>query len=286
VDGYEDSDGCPEPTPVVVQVVDAAGAPVPGAMVLLGGQLVEDGPALHEPGEVRLVAQASGYLTVERSVSIPPGPEHTIMVEVEPAIAVGGLRVVAVDADGRPLNDATAALVGGRSLSGLTAEGIPAGPVEVLVSAPGMRTVRAPAEVREGEVAEVRVQLERAKVEITKDRIDIADSVYFETNKDVIKAESFGLLDEVAEILNAHPELVKIRVEGHTDSRGSASYNLDLSRRRAASVVRYLVEQGVSASRLESEGFGESKPLKAEETPAAWTMNRRVDFFVVERSDD
>jgi len=80
--------------------------------------------------------------------------------------------------------------------------------------------------------------------------------------------------------LKAYPEIAKLRIEGHTDSRGSASTNQKLSEARAAAVLTYLVEHGVSADRMSSAGFGESKPIDPREVAEAWDKNRRVDFFV------
>ena len=82
-----------------------------------------------------------------------------------------------------------------------------------------------------------------------------------------------------------HQELTKIRIEGHTDSRGSAAGNLRLSQARAESVKTYLIDKGVESNRLVSEGFGEDKPLDPREVAEAWEQNRRVDFFISERSD-
>ena len=76
--------------------------------------------------------------------------------------------------------------------------------------------------------------LQPTKVKVTREKIDIKDKVFFETGKTTIKSESFGLLDEVAQILIDHPELLKIRIEGHTDSRGSESTNQRLSEGRPA----------------------------------------------------
>ena len=82
-----------------------------------------------------------------------------------------------------------------------------------------------------------------------------------------------------------HPELSRIRIEGHTDSRGSASYNLKLSKRRASAVVAYLIGKDVAAERLESDGYGETRPINPSNTEQAWTENRRVDFYVVDRAE-
>ncbi|MEM9731439.1 MAG: OmpA family protein, partial [Myxococcota bacterium] len=103
---------------------------------------------------------------------------------------------------------------------------------------------------------------EEQRVAIEEGQIEILEKIYFEFDSAKIQSRSFPLLDNVAAVLNAHPEIALIRVEGHTDSRGSDAYNLRLSQRRAESVVRYLeTKGGVSADRLEAEGFGETQPI-------------------------
>jgi outer membrane protein OmpA-like peptidoglycan-associated protein len=118
------------------------------------------------------------------------------------------------------------------------------------------------------------------RVVLTAERIVILEKVFFDTGKATIKKQSFGLLGEVAAILQAHPELARVRVEGHTDSRGDDQKNLTLSQRRADAVVAWLVKAGINPSRLEGRGFGETKPLDPAETAAAWDQNRRVEFII------
>ncbi len=74
-----------------------------------------------------------------------------------------------------------------------------------------------------------------------------------------------------------------MRVEGHTDSRGDAEFNLQLSQSRAEQVVRFLTEHGVPADRLQAQGYGDSRPVDDREAEAAWDRNRRVEFVIVER---
>ncbi|MFK7928450.1 MAG: OmpA family protein [Myxococcota bacterium] len=287
-DRYEDLDGCPEPTSVRVLVVNSEGDPV-NARVSLGDEDVPPGRSIDmEAGVVPLAVVAPGYKPVARSVKIPDGAPYEIRVEVEPEARLGGLLVKAVDPENNPVPGARYVLSGPAEREGPVGEEqtLPAGDYEVVATAPGYRAARIDIDVRQNEIAEVVVKLTPAKVVISGERIDLKDSVYFNTNKATIKPVSYELLDEVAEILNAHPELTKIRIEGHTDSRGSNSYNLDLSKRRAASVRAYLIEHGVEPDRLESQGFGETKPLKSGNNESAWSVNRRVDFFVVDRSDD
>lgn len=120
------------------------------------------------------------------------------------------------------------------------------------------------------------------KIVVSRDRIDLKDTINFETAKAVIKSDSFDLLDQAVTILQDYPEIRKLRVEGHTDSRGSASYNLELSKKRAASVMQYFIDKGVDAERLLSEGYGEERPLDSAKTQDAYAKNRRVDFFILD----
>ena len=119
------------------------------------------------------------------------------------------------------------------------------------------------------------------KVVLTRDKIEINEKVYFETNKAVIKPESFSLLDEVAAVLRKYPQLKKVEVQGHTDSRGSDTYNLELSDRRARAVKAYLVQREIDPARLDSRGYGESNPVDPAENTEAWSKNRRVEFIII-----
>ncbi|WP_338280958.1 adventurous gliding motility protein AgmC [Corallococcus caeni] len=121
----------------------------------------------------------------------------------------------------------------------------------------------------------------KVKVLVEGERIFILEKVYFATNKDIILPRSFPILKQVAAVLRANPQVELLRIEGHTDSQGNDAANLDLSKRRAASVKTFLVNEGVAAERLDSEGFGESKPVDTNNTPAGRENNRRVEFNIV-----
>jgi OmpA-OmpF porin, OOP family len=125
------------------------------------------------------------------------------------------------------------------------------------------------------------VKVDESVVEIETERLTLKDSIQFDTGKDTIKKESFPVLDQVAKLLSEHTEMRKIRVEGHTDNVGSASYNKDLSERRAASVVRYLAGKGVARNRLEPAGFGFERPIASNATALGRAKNRRVEFRIV-----
>ncbi|MBT8470803.1 MAG: OmpA family protein, partial [Deltaproteobacteria bacterium] len=125
---------------------------------------------------------------------------------------------------------------------------------------------------------------EEQQLVIEESRIEILEKIYFDLDSAALQRRSYAVLDNVAEVLNVHPEILLVRVEGHTDSTGSAGYNMRLSQRRVDSVVRYLVEQGgVSEDRLVAEGFGETRPLVPNaRTKAELARNRRVEFQIAE----
>lgn len=107
----------------------------------------------------------------------------------------------------------------------------------------------------------------------------ISYGIYFDVNKDVIKPESYGTLKEIAAILNDAPD-VKVKIVGYTDSDGVDAANLDLSKRRAASVKAELVKSyGVKGDRLVTDGMGESQPVAPNDSPSNKALNRRVEFI-------
>lgn len=117
---------------------------------------------------------------------------------------------------------------------------------------------------------------------IEREKIQILDKVYFRTGRATIQARSFNLLRQVASIFRAHPELTKVRIEGHTDDVGREENNLKLSQRRADAVKAFLVETGVDAGRLDALGYGESRPVTPNISRSAREQNRRVEFRIVE----
>jgi len=109
----------------------------------------------------------------------------------------------------------------------------------------------------------------------------ISYGVYFDSGKDVVKPESYGSLNEIANVLKENPD-VKIQIVGHTDSDGDDAMNLDLSKRRAANVKNYLVKEfGISADRISTDGKGESQTLVPNTSVENKAKNRRVEFIKV-----
>ena len=105
-------------------------------------------------------------------------------------------------------------------------------------------------------------------------------NIYFDFDKTTLKSESFVELNKVVDFLKQNSS-VSIEISGHTDSKGSDTYNLNLSQGRSQSVVDYLVSQGIDSSRLQAQGYGESKPIDSNDTEAGRANNRRVEFTVL-----
>ena len=102
--------------------------------------------------------------------------------------------------------------------------------------------------------------------------------ILFDVNSATIKPESYGTLKEMANVLNEYAEL-KVKIVGHTDADGKDDANLDLSKRRAAAVKETLSKEfGIDASRMETDGKGESEPIDKNDTPAGKANNRRVSL--------
>jgi len=106
--------------------------------------------------------------------------------------------------------------------------------------------------------------------------------VNFETNKAVLSTVEKSFLEQAVTLLKQADSKLKVRVEGHTDSRGADGYNMTLSQKRAEAVVAYLVSQGVDADSLLPVGMGEGFPVATNDTAAGQAANRRVDFVVSE----
>jgi len=103
----------------------------------------------------------------------------------------------------------------------------------------------------------------------------------FDTNRAIIKSGSKDTLDKVAEQLRQCPD-VRFEVGGHTDSRGRDEFNQKLSEARANAVTKYLSEKGVEATRFEAKGYGETKPVATNDTEDGRSLNRRIEFNVIQ----
>ncbi|WP_340914353.1 OmpA family protein [Polaribacter butkevichii] len=114
-------------------------------------------------------------------------------------------------------------------------------------------------------------------VNITQQIGLLATSIYFDTNSDKIKLISYSTIDQIIMLMKKIPD-VKFVIEGHTDDRNSDKYNLYLSQRRAESVRKYMIKQGIANDRLTPKGYGESRPKFSNANAGGRQLNRRVEI--------
>ena len=117
---------------------------------------------------------------------------------------------------------------------------------------------------------------------LKSDSLIVLSELLFETNSFKLRGEHFSALDSIAKFLQDHPSLVAM-ISGHTDDKGTESYNLILSSKRAAVVAAYLIQNGASDGRVSSDGFGSAKPIMANDTESGRRKNRRVEILIHEK---
>jgi len=287
MDGVLDMDGCPDPTPkVLIDLMSGAGTPVEGRLRVQRGD-VDLGT---RPAGQRWELEAGEYVVSVVSGPVKQAPQtvvvnpadarQTVHIEV---LRPGQVTLSVVNAAGEALEARysvrRAKLGEGSSWTGALTEG----PQTVLVRAPGYQPKRVEVVVDADTPVEREVQLMPARARLDGNRIAITENVFFDTGSSTIQARSLPLLDEVVAILQEHPEVVLLRVEGHTDATGDAAANLKLSRGRANAVVDYLIGQGVDMDRLDAVGLGSTKPVAEGTSEEANAANRRVELVVTKR---
>jgi OmpA-OmpF porin, OOP family len=119
-------------------------------------------------------------------------------------------------------------------------------------------------------------------IQVTEQKIELRQAIFFQTAKAVIMAPSFGLLDEVSAVMAARPSM-QVRIEGHTDNRGGRAFNFRLSQSRADSVKAYLVGKGISSDRMDAKGYGPDQPIDDNKSAAGRERNRRVEFMITQQ---
>lgn len=302
MDGVRDEDGCPDEAASLEVVVQRDGAPVSGALLTVYGGAEPQSATSEKDKPYRLsdLPPGSDYRAVAVRSACLTGEASTTLVEGENRINVplnridGSVRVLVMDSVGQPLPGAI--VTWERDGTGcipteplkLPAEGVGTqavgiGKHTIFVTVPQYNTFSQEVTIQEGKEVPVEVRLAPTKVKLEQEQILILEMVYFDFDSDNIQERSFTLLDEVAATLRSHPELSSVEIQGHTDDRGSDTYNQSLSQRRVDAVLRYLVGKGVAAERLVAKGYGEAQPTVPNTTEANRAKNRRVEFKILKQ---
>lgn len=234
------------------------------------------------PGVVAIRAEAEGYLSAERTVEVTAGRTSRIDFSLKLRPTAGSLAGRITDpATGKPLA-ASVALKGTNIPPARTdSDGrysfisLPTGDYSVEASAEGYLTATRSLKVEPDRET-------RADFTLVRREVTIPLMVYFDFNKaDIRLPESKEALEGAARIMKDNPD-IRVEIQGHTDNVGTAAYNLRLSERRAASVVKHLVENyGIAADRLTAIGYGLTRPIADNSTEDGRARNRRVEFIVL-----
>jgi outer membrane protein OmpA-like peptidoglycan-associated protein len=120
------------------------------------------------------------------------------------------------------------------------------------------------------------IELERINI----GRSLVLNNIFFETGSSTLLKESFVELNTLVGLLNENPKL-RVEIGGHTDNVGNAEYNMNLSQHRADAVKNYLVEKGIEANRLQSKGYGFSKPIADNDSEQNRAKNRRTEIKII-----
>lgn len=121
------------------------------------------------------------------------------------------------------------------------------------------------------------------KVTVHSGTTTVLQPVHFARNKETILPSSFPMLQEVANTLMSNRQIKRVSIEGHADDTGTKVFNQKLSERRAKSTMKFLIDHGVKPTRLESHGYGDTRPLSQDTSEEGRAANRRVEFRILKQ---
>ena len=288
-----------------IVVEQGAGTPVAGAAIRFPGRDLtamltgDDGRFVSyelDPGEVQLEVTHTEYNPGScAGVIAAEGGNVDVRCEIVALPRVGTVAGRVMGDDGSPLG-APIQITGPTSQ---TATADPTGSFSATGLIPGTYTARVEAEgyliklqqfdIAPRQTTNIEITLiarpRQPLVRLRRNDIQIRRQINFATDSAEILSTSFALMTEIADVVMRNPDLSRIEIQGHTDNRGGREYNQDLSQRRAESVRDWLLQNGVDASRLEARGYGMTRALVPNITPANRARNRRVQFIILERGE-
>lgn len=243
-------------------------------------------------GPVKLKASRDGYKDIEQELKVETGKAQKVQLSLEP---VEKMAVFAVTVNGskKPIA-ANVSLAGAETKAAATAKDVkdpvkvemPAGPYTVSVTADGWLSQTRDVQITPGAEMALAFDLQPAPKKmlaiIKNDKIEISQQVHFLTGKATILADSFSLLQQVVDVMVKN-NIKRVKVEGHTDNKGGKEANQKLSEDRAGAVASYLIGQGIDPKRIESAGYGDTKPVAPNLTARGRELNRRVEFLILEK---
>lgn len=240
------------------------------------------------PGSYVVRAFAPGYNAVERQAQIAKDAVTTLDIVLEESKQTGRVIGRVVDAKTKEGIYAVVSFPDGEASniptdpdSGQFVVMLNTGTFQVKAANPNYRAATLNVTVERGK--DTRVTFELApyeRVRVTQEQVEIRETIEFTTGRSTIKVESYPVLDEIAQVLKENTSM-RLRVEGHTDSVGSAAVNKRLSQSRAEAVRDYLISRGIGPDRLVAVGHGQERPIADNSTEEGRAKNRRVEFRII-----
>lgn len=251
-----------------------------------------------EAGDVTIDVEAKGYQPGTCSATIAPeGGDVPLTCALVALPRVGSISAQVFGAANAPLPGVRLLLTGPAARPAVTdafgkieEQDLPPGEYGARVDQEGYLVSVTPFTVKAREATNLTIQLiptpKKSLVKVTKNKIQIRESVFFTSDTAEIEARSDLLITEIADLLIRNPDLLQVEIQGHTDDTGSPDHNNDLSHRRAEAVRARLVRAGVAPDRLVAKGYGMSKPLAPNLNAQNRARNRRVEFVIIERASE
>ncbi|MBU8896562.1 OmpA family protein [Corallococcus sp. M34] len=244
------------------------------------------------PGAVKLLVRKEGYHALTRELILQPGEKSVVELTLEREARPAQVSV-SVASKKKPVT-ATVALQGPKpaqldlseSASSPTLAELPAGAYVAVVTAPGYLAQTRAVQVAEGAPLTLAFDLEpepkKKLVSIKDNKLELLQPLHFAEGKALLLPDNDAVLVQVVDAL-VRAGNHRVRVEAHTDNQGDKAANLQLSKDRAKAVVSALTRAGIDATRLESEGYGDSRPVAPNLTPRGRELNRRVELLILDR---
>lgn len=276
-------------TPVLEAIVEYAG--ISGPRIVVDDKGCFTSPAI-DVGSLTVRVTHPDHKPATMTVEVEANKTTPVVVDMEAAPRLGRFKGTVVDEDDATV-DATVEIYVGNTLKqkGKASDGtfemvLAPGKYQVIVKADGFLQQGSALVVEPLGKTITNFTLKKPSktriTRVTKEKIEISSKIPFAyAQARLLKAAEF-VLDDVVDVILAHPELGKIRVEGHTDNTGEEAANKQLSDARAMAVVDYLTAHGVPADRLEAVGYGYSRPVATNDTEEGRAKNRRVEFVIAQ----
>ena len=243
------------------------------------------------PGAQKVTVSKEGFDPLSISTVVSAGQTSGVdFVLAKKKLEKGSIIFFISDADDKPLAGSIAFLDYPNlkpyqvdSAKGGLKVKLKAGNYKVKISADKFLSEEKIVSVEPGKEISEKIRLREivSKVEIVKDKIVIKDKIHFASAKAEILTDSLSLLNRVADLIQDHKEIKKVRIEGYTDSVGLPEFNLKLSDQRAGAVKEYLMVRGIEPERVESMGYGKANPIAPNSTKQGRAINRRVEFTII-----